>query len=291
MSGSTVNYKANERSIESLKRLLDENERQHEAFLLWAMQAPAKRSVRQVGKAFGCSESNVRAWTRKKEWDRRVALASKGGMQSDAAAAYLHAQEYASKRDHVLGDPVSGRPGVVGNMRPEVKYGDVAFEAATADKISELANEAQRAREDERAQIRQLRGAFRGIAIRTITEFGRALGGKELVTKPDGTQEVVERPCRVRFAASDLGKLHEVLSIVQDPTWTREDDAPKNASGPTVIESVRVRHARARGESIVQAALDDVEDLRVILVHLQRGGERELPATVPVAGIPAAGGA
>ena len=49
-----------------------ESERAHRAMLLWGMQDSDRRSVRAAARAVGRSESTVREWRNRWEWEKRV---------------------------------------------------------------------------------------------------------------------------------------------------------------------------------------------------------------------------
>lgn len=57
---------------EPLRPRENENDRAYAAFLLWCLSEPSERSKRLIGAAMNCGDANVRLWSSKYAWDRRL---------------------------------------------------------------------------------------------------------------------------------------------------------------------------------------------------------------------------
>ena len=57
---------------EPLRPRESENDRAYAAFLLWCLSEPSERSKRLIGAAMNCGDANVRLWSSKYAWDRRL---------------------------------------------------------------------------------------------------------------------------------------------------------------------------------------------------------------------------
>lgn len=71
-----------------------ETAHEHRGFLLWAMMAPGRRSMRAVSRAIGVGDITIRRWAKKHRWDERVKL---------QASDRLAWQEYLGRYAHLFG--------------------------------------------------------------------------------------------------------------------------------------------------------------------------------------------
>ena len=78
----------------SLARLEDEKEQAHRAFLLFAMQAPKKRSQRCVSKAVSVSAPTIGDWKKRFMWEERI---KEAGPAHDSIAQKTYNELYFKK--------------------------------------------------------------------------------------------------------------------------------------------------------------------------------------------------
>ena len=216
-----------------------EDDRSHRAFLLYAMQDPGivaerhrGRSIAAVGTVTGLSRQALNRTSKVLQWDARITkLGSLAMVEATRAYHALYFERYGDRE--VMG--IAARMTVP--WPPEATpSGQVAA------KIDEMRAQSSNRTKKQREKIRDLLDG-------TLVRFGKALVDD-----------------RVSFRAGDLIHLARAVELAREP-----DPSVMSSSGSVSVESVRLRVARATGADLMDAAWQDVEDLRVLLSHLRAG--------------------
>lgn len=110
-------------------------------------------------------------------------------------------------------------------------------------------------------QSARRRTALEGLLDGTLQFYGQALTATVHPERPES-----KGVPKLKIAPGDLASLARLYGFLASVG----DDGQVTASrGQALVESVRIRSARAAGADIVQAAVEDVEELRVVLHHMQ----------------------
>lgn len=228
----------------------DESEVAHRAFLLWGMQNSGDghktaRSIRLVSRALADprDEKLLRRWHTSFCWESRA----RNGRSGEIHCLREYARCYEAGLGHSETSIVARNVRIGPTDRePIPRPNKPAPRASLADAVKQV----KAAEERELTEAQKTRKALRGLAVGTMQVFQNRLKN-------------TEHPLAVR--ASDLRSIAEVLAMTEEPV---SPDGP--AQGPAMVESVKVRTARANGTPVLAAALEDVQDLVVILTHLTR---------------------
>ncbi len=217
-----------------------ESPTEHRAFLLYGMSIPGSRGrVRRVGRAVGKNESTVRHWCKAHSWDARTT-----GVEMDRKCADAY---------HLLYNETHGDVEVLHMLQiMRVPYTSpagsraVPLENAAAAMAEATAGGGGRNHRKEYTE--------RVDRILQLTDATIGAYAKKLMSK--GGVDV--RP-------GDLLVLAKTAHMLSTP----ETDSNVVQKGQkVVVDTIRVRQARANGEPILPAALEDAEELVVLLRHL-----------------------
>ena len=215
-----------------------ESERAHRSFLLWAMQAPESRNLSAAARAVGRSEATAREWRRRWEWTERVEAL---GEASDVAAVAAYREWYYPKWK--LREVVEVEDFLAAPFRPD---------AVVAPSV-----------------VSEVRAAIRGDGKREAEVEARRKARRRHRALVDGALGLVAK----RVAAGEVRVSLRDIPTLLDLRERLDDGVPGGGSGGVVVESVRVRLARERGEDLVGALYEDAVELVAILGAIRSAGE------------------
>ena len=222
-----------------------EDDRQHRAFLLWAMQAAAKRSKRRVSLALRVNEKSVRNWYQTHAWEERVR-----DVEAPRHASELYAAEHHTRHggrelrviEDLLAAPYEEPPTAAKTAKAKI-----------ADAVEEVEREEERKR--ERAKLKTRMERVETVADATIVRLGQRLAKGEIDLK-----------------LGDLGHAVRAYQLVEEMQLRREAMMPDpNAkaageNGVTVAAtSQRVLLAQKNGGDVEAALEADAEELLLII--------------------------
>lgn len=233
---------------QSLDRWPGERLKVHRAMLLYVMQAPAKRSKRSVSKAIGVHESTVRDWYKRGAWQARGAA---DGQTNERAALDMYRHSY--MREHGANE----LPFVAERVHEE--FGGETHTGSEAYMRVQDAADARRKAIPKALKI--VESAVAGeIAKRRAQERHAADTHLKLVDASLGLIASKLKGKAIKVSLRDIPVLLECRSrLVQVILGVEE-----HAHG-AVIESSRVKHAKAVGGDIVDAMYEDAVELEAIL--------------------------
>ncbi|MGI9554860.1 MAG: hypothetical protein ACR2M6_02695 [Vampirovibrionia bacterium] len=215
-----------------LGRRQKESEIAHRSFLLWAMQLPEKRNVRLTARAIDRSEATLRSFKKRWEWVDRAK-----NMTADTAAQALYRKMYVSKFgttsleviEHNIATPIS-KVGTVPKSVAEIVQKTIKTQKSEAKK------------KNPEDVMRQKHVGLIDAAIGYIAAGLR-----------DGDVKV---------------NLRDIPLLIQTRNSLLHLD-DRNKSPELILESVRVRQAKDTGGDIVEAMIEDAEELTMILKSLR----------------------
>lgn len=220
-------------------RINGESDKAFRAFLLWAMQASDRRSVRAVGRAVGRAESTVREWRNRWRWnDRAKACAPLTDTKASAVYRAQYFEEYRLREIVEISDRMAAP------FRP-----DMPIPSSVAESIRD-ATQPTGSSDDERKREKRTRRAHMSLV--------------------DGALGLIAK----RIAAGDVRvSLRDIPLLMQ---LRHELGGNSGGDGKSVlapVESTRVRHAKASGGDIVRAMHEDAEELVAILGAVVAAGD------------------
>lgn len=215
-----------------LARRKKESEVAHRSFLLWAMQLPEKRNVRLTSRSIDRSEATLRSFKKRWEWEERAK-----NITSDTEAQALYRKLYVAKFgttalevvEHNIATPIS-KVGTVPKSVAEIVQKTIKTQKSEAKK------------KDPNEVMRQKHVGLIDAAIGYIAAGLR-----------DGDVKV---------------NLRDIPLLIQTRNTLLQLDE-KNKSPELVLESVRVRQAKDSGGDVVEAMIEDAEELTMILKSLR----------------------
>lgn len=223
-----------------------ESQAAHRAFLLWLMQEPAKRSARAAARAIDYSDAMIRQWKTKFEWQQR-AEATGAGSDTLAARAYstLYHRVAASKEIALVQKymvvtylpPDAAAPGL-GTAPPPPK--PELSEPAKAIQLHGTSAEEAVTRRNKR--IDQI---LDGVIVR----IGEAVTDNKL-----------------KVSVGDLLTINKVRREMQTVSTS-------GGTSSQLATSVRVENAIAAGENVLDALIEDHEELGLIFQVLKESDE------------------
>lgn len=216
-----------------LARREKESEIAHRSFLLWAMQLPERRNVRLTSRSVDRSEATLREFKKKHEWEERVA----NNITSDAEAQALYRAIYVKKFgttsleviEHNIATPIS-------------KVGAIPKSVAEVVQHTIKTQKEEMRKKDPEDVMRQ---KHIGLIDASIGYIASALR--------DGDVKV---------------NIRDIPLLIQTRNALLQLDE-KNKSPELILESVRVRHAKDTGGDVVEAMIEDAEELSMILKSLR----------------------
>ena len=220
--------KAKGAKLSKLMRRKRESEVAHRSFLLWAMQMPKKRNVRLTARASNRSEATLRDFKKRWEWAERAT-----GITSDVEAQTFYRKLYIHK---------------VGTKEIEV------VEKNIATPISKIGT---------------LPRSVAQIVDKTIKHQRKELKKKDpeeemrrkhvgLIDAAIGYIAAGIRDGDVKANIRDIPLLLQMRNMI-----LKVEEA--NKTPQIVLESLRVRQAKDMGTDIIEAMIEDGEELLMIL--------------------------
>lgn len=265
-------------NLDAVKRIEEENERQHRAFLLWCMMSregsPTSilgRSKNAVHRAVGVSHTTVGRWITKKNWVRRC-LAAGRGMDAEETAAELYRRLYLEDYGE------SELPYIIPMCRidPLKPWANEASDAQqetvkTLEKVVEEPVEVERPNieplresdKEDRLQRSKNRHAATNRALRGLTHMALKAFREQI------------HAGKVKLKVGDLvtiKRLEDELMAEERRLAGAEGDAAKQQEAP---ESVRVRLAREEGGDVLKAVHDDLLELTTAVEQLRASAEQD----------------
>jgi len=220
-----------------------ETAKHHRAFLLYAMQAPKKRSMRATGQAVGCSTPSISDWKKKFNWADRM-LNAGPAHDSIAQRTYheLYFEEMGMREIAVVEKRIVNVQSIVSTTTKEI--GTAVQD--TVKESKELINQDRKeTRFDEQMKARHL-----DLVDRSIQYISDALlSGDVKVTLKD---------------------LPTMLELRDNLTGKEKENENK---GSVIIETIRVKDAKANGGDLIDAMLADSQELVAIFTALSMKGK------------------
>jgi len=241
-----------------------ELDKDHQAFLLWAMQTPAARSQRLTSIALSMSTTTLRRRMVKWKWRKRVKEVA-GATGSDVLAWRQYLNSYANEYGVAAVAAVQKNMVIAGPLTPLAIIREKL--GIKADPVGHAKDSAARAAlEDLPGVSSESVGDLSGAADSPPPQGSRMERRLKLAKFVDGTLDVygaqVERALKSKkgkglaVRPTDL----PVLIALSDELHGVGGD---ESSGPR--ESVRVRIARENDEDLLEALNDDSKEIAAIL--------------------------
>ena len=228
----------------SLARLKDEKEQAHRAFLLFAMQAPKKRSQRAVSKAVSVSAPTIGDWKKRFKWEDRI---KEAGPAHDSIAQKTYNELYFKKMGMrelaVVEKKILAPISVVGTTpkpiaETVIKTVEKSVNTVNENKGSTLFDE-------------QLKAKHLDLVDRSIQYISDSLLAGD-----------------VKVTLKDL----PVMLELRDNLTGKEREADQNG-GTIIVETIRVKDAKKSGGDLIEAMLDDSRELVAIFEALSLQGK------------------
>lgn len=229
---------------QAMQRRPEEKVDHHRAFLLYAMQAPDKRSQRAVSRALGCSGTAVRKWMAKHGWDDRL-----NDPEHVKHAAELYAAEY--HRIHG-GKEVWVIEENLGVPYPEPREEEKSQVARSVDLYEKVEKDAEISRYMRESGDRSRR--LKTVLDVTLAQLGKQLVAGDIKVKPSDLGTVIRGHQLIEEA--------ERRRISMLPSADQESEA---GSGENVATSQRVMQAQSDGGDVLRALEEDAEELLLVL--------------------------
>ena len=214
--------------LSKLLRRKKESEIAHRSFLLWAMQMPNKRNVRLTARASNRSEATLRDFKRRWEWVERAS-----DLTSDVEAQTMYRKLYVSK---------------VGTKEIEVVEKNIATPISNIGTVPRSV--AQIVDKTIKHQERELKKKD------PEEEMRRKHVG--LIDAAIGYIAAGIRDGAVKANIRDIPLLIQMRNMI-----LKLEEA--NKTPQIVLESLRVRQAKETGGDIIEAMIEDAEELLMIL--------------------------
>jgi len=208
----------------------------HRGFLLWMMQAPARRSKRATAKAVGKSEAAARLWHRDNQWQARAEAVGLGG-ETLAARAYA-----------VLYHPSKG-PGEVTKILHLMTVEYVGPSGTTAPPPPKLTIPVRK-REERRQATEEEAGVLRRRRLELILDAAEGRLAEQL--KNDKTKVAIADLVTIVRLRRELGD-GPTAAQMRDPLAT----------------SIRVEEALRSGQDPMDAMQADLDEMGLILATLR----------------------
>ena len=237
---------------ESMKRQRGQNERHHRSFLLYAMQAPERRSLRAVATAMRASDNSIRKWRGKEAWEERLTDPEHCQHACDAYATLYHT---------VLGgkDVEIIRERLGGSYTPPAE--DEKNELARAVDLYEQTDR-EAAAKIYQSEARRRNESLRQVLETTLTKVAEGLTGGDIKPKPSDISTVIR--------GFDMLDRSEVRRLQMMPS---ADDG-ESGGGDAMATSQRVLQAQTNGGDLLGALEEDAEEL-LLIIRTMRTHEQE----------------
>jgi len=220
-----------------------EKAKHHRAFLLYAMQAPNKRSMRATAQAVGCSTPTISEWKKKFEWADRM-LNTGPAHDSIAQRTYqeLYFEELGMREIAVVEKRIVNVQSIVSTTTKEI---GTAVQHTVKESKDLINAERKETMFDEQMKARHL-----DLVDRSIQYISDSLmSGDVKVTLKD---------------------LPTMLELRDNLTGKAKESENK---GSVIIETIRVKDAKANGGDLIDAMLADSQELVAIFTALSMKGK------------------
>lgn len=243
------------RGPDTLDRWPGEGKQNHRALLLWAMQRPDDRSMRAVARSVAMGATTIRKWAARYRWEER---ASAPNAEEEAIRVYRdqYVEEWGKVDMPEIQPRCSFMVAAGKGAPPPSDVSETLLAARARQEVTKQLSQ-QRAAEEAQAEVDRRRGEQLNELKREhlLVEIGLAYIQGQIKDK------------KVRVNLRDIPALMEAKQLLR----RKELDLSQSAGGETkdnrqvIVESARVRYAKANGGSVLRAMLEDTEELRTIL--------------------------
>ena len=218
-----------------IQRQKGERTKHHRAFLLYAMQNPTARTCRPISDAIGCSHTSVLQWRKKYNWDDRAR-----SQTADVVAQQMYRALY------------MGRYGI--QEVSHIQQNITAPVSATTPVPKSVADSVQ-------------------VSLDQVKDLDDSKHDKEMRKK-----QIMILDAAIGYVAqgikdSDIKRNIRDLPILIGLRNELSDFGNTERGGAVVVESLRVKDAKANGSNIVEAMYEDALELTMILRNLKGTGE------------------
>ena len=216
----------------SLQKVEGEGDNAHRALLLYAMCSPKKRSLRAVSRAMGLSAPTISEYRKRWVWEERM---DAEGLTVESKAQELYRVLYTSSQGmrevSVIQDRIITPISVVGNT-PRGVADTVELAIKNTEKPAE-------------------------------TEFDKEVKSKHLMLI-DAAIAYVAKSLKHGDIKASFRDLPMLIGLRNELV----DDGEKSVSERKLLESIRVRDAKASGSDIVEAMYEDSLEITSVLRSL-----------------------
>jgi len=221
----------------------DERQEAHRAFLLYAMQAPKKRSQRSVALAIGFSTPTIGTWRKRFSWEERISLS---GAAHDAIAQKTYNELYFKK---------------IGMREIEVVEKNILAPISVIGTTPKpIADQVMRTVEKSLSSVNSQRGS---------TIFDEQMKSRHLDLVDRSIQYIAD--C---LQTGDVKVTLKDLPVMLDLRDTLTGKVNANEKGSSIIiETIRVKDAKKSGGDLISAMLDDSKELVAIFEALSLQGK------------------
>lgn len=209
-----------------------ESVRAHRSFLLWAMQEGDRRSTRAAGRAVGRSESTAREWRNRWDWVNRAS-----DPLSEVKAQGVYRELYYP--EYKLREIVEIEDRMAAPFMP-----DTPVSSSVAESVAEAIKPETR-KDKEQARERKAKQRHVSLIDAALGYVAQQLQANEI------RASLRDVPMLLRMRQELTGEL-----LPQDGSFS-------------VVESVRVKAAKANGDDVLDAMHADAIELTAILGALQ----------------------
>lgn len=220
-----------------------EKAKNHRAFLLYAMQSPTKRSLRCTAQAIGVSTPSICDWKEKFEWEKRMKSA---GPAHDAIAQRTYQELYFAE--------IGMREIIVVEKRI------INVQSIISTTTKEIGSAVQETVKESQALIN---------ADRQETRFDDQMKAKHL-DLVDRSIQYISDALQNGDVKVTLKDLPTMLELRDSLTGKAKDNENK---GSVLIETIRVKDAKANGGDLIGAMLEDSKELVAIFSALCMQGK------------------
>lgn len=282
----------------------NENDRAYAAFLLWCLSEPSERSKRLIGSSLSCGEANVRMWSKKYGWDRRLvqvpdaewhalrgfrALMDLQNGAGQVAAlrlamdVVLDRAGYASVRHKVAAERQGEDTDTVATSQPAVdadapKQGKQAPTSAFSTPLSD--NELSMV--DPSSYMRRLRSGI-------LQDHLKPEDVRRQILLIDATLGYIARKVQsgeLRVQVSDIPQLLKARALLtglptEQVAVAAHLQVQHQHTHEVAVESARMAEGRKNGgDALLSAMQEEVAELSTILRAVPRGRAQIIDATV-----------
>jgi hypothetical protein len=292
---------------EPLQPRTSETDPGYAAFLLWCMMAAPSRSKRLLARAMGKSDGTIRYWSNKHKWSRRMALVADAEWK--ALGAYRQLMDLQVGTGEAAGlrvalDVVLQRAGLAAVRHAVLAQrqgqpagppaGDVGAQQAGVNPAGPVSSQqpaqgqpAPAAAVLSENELEQLDAAqhLRSLRDSILREHLAVKDVKRQIMLIDACLGLIARKVQsgeLEVKLSDIPQLLKARALLTGlPTEQVAVQQHHQHEHTVVVESARMRDARAQGGTAVLAAMqDELRELNVIMGAMPRAVELvDVPAT------------